>query len=140
MAKLSIRGTDKYGCGAFGASRDGGTRRHEGVDIVTVDNSVFNSLNDGTISKLGYVYKGNFTFRYVQVTHKDGSAWRYFYVNPNDADGKKIVELGLKVKAGQPIGITQSLQFKYPGITPHVHFEIIGNGGFVDPTEIVEND
>ena len=133
MAKLSIRGTDKFGCGAFGARRDGGTRTHVGVDIVTIDGEPFHSLNEGTVSKLGYVYKGNFTFRYVEVTKANGEKWRYHYVQPT-------VELGLKIKIGQKLGDTQSLQFKYKGITPHVHFEIIKNGEYIDPTEIVENE
>lgn len=140
MSKLKIRGIDKYGNGAFGASRDGGSRKHVGVDIITKDGEPFLSLNAGVITRLGYVYKGNYTFRIVEVTHKDGERWRYFYVNPVDANGKKIVEIGLKISVGQTLGTTQSLQFKYPGITPHVHFEIIKNGEYIDPTEIVEND
>ena len=133
MSKLTIRGTDKFGNGAFGASRDGGARKHEGVDIVTIDGEPFYSLNEGVISKLGYVYKGNYTFRYVQVSKNNGEAWRYFYLQPE-------VELGLKIKVGDKLGVTQSLQFKYPGITPHVHFEIMKNGEYIDPTEFVENE
>lgn len=133
MSKLSIRGTDKFGCGAFGARRDGGTRTHVGVDIVTIDGQPFHSLNAGTVTKLGYVYKGSWEFRYVQVEHADKSKWRYYYVSPT-------VELGLKIKIGDKLGLTQSLQGKYKGITPHVHFEIIKNGEYIDPTEIVENE
>jgi len=133
MSKLSIRGTDKFGCGAFGAPRDGGTRKHAGVDIVTVDGEPFLSLNEGTVNKLGYVYKGNFTFRYVEVRSANGELWRYFYVKPS-------VELGIKIHIGSKLGETQSLKFKYPGITPHVHFEIIKDGQHIDPTAIVEPD
>lgn len=131
MRKLSIRGFDKFGCGAFGASRDGGTRTHKGVDIITRDGEPFYSLNEGTVTKLGYVYKGSYTFRYVQVTDKDGAAWRYHYLTPT-------VELGLKIKVGQEIGTSQSLEKKYPGITPHCHFEVMKNGFFVDPTKYVQ--
>jgi len=140
MSKLKIRGIDKWGNGAFGAPRDGGTRKHVGVDIVTRDGEPFLSLNAGTITRLGYVYKGNYTFRLIEVTCKNGDKWRYFYVDPVGKDKKRIVELGLKISVGQILGTTQSLQLKYPGITPHVHFEIIKNGEYIDPTEIVEND
>jgi murein DD-endopeptidase MepM/ murein hydrolase activator NlpD len=93
MAKLSIRGIDKYGNGAFGSKRDGGTRVHNGVDIITRDGFPFFSLNNGTVTKLGWTYKGNAVFRYVQVTHEDKSLWRYLYLCPS-------VELGMKIKKG----------------------------------------
>lgn len=131
MSKLIIRGKDAWGDGAFGSSRDGGERKHNGVDIVTVDGEEFRSLGSGTITKLGYPYKGNYIYRYVQVTSKDGSVWRYFYVNPS-------VELGLKIIKGQILGKTQSLEDRYKGITPHVHFEIMVNGKYVDPTSYVK--
>lgn len=140
MSKLKIRGVDKWGNGAFGASRDGGSRKHVGVDIIVRDGELFLSLNSGVVTRLGYVYKGNYTFRLIEVTCKNGDKWRYFYVDPVGPDKKRIVELGLKISVGQVLGITQSLQKKYPGITPHVHFEIIKNGEYIDPTEIVENE
>ncbi len=130
---LSIRGTDKFGCGAFGASRDGGQRTHQGVDIITVDGDPFHSLCDGTVNSFGYAYKGNFKFRIVNIRKDNGDMWRYFYVEP-------AVELGMKIKTGQQIGTTQTLKFKYPGITPHVHFEIVKDKQHIDPTEFVEFD
>lgn len=124
-----VRGKDNYGAGYFGASR--GERKHVGIDLVLDSGKEFFSFNQGVVSKLGYPYKDALGYRYVQVTNADGSAWRYFYVTP-------MVKLGQIVKKGQVLGITQDLQARYPGITPHVHFEIMKNAEYVDPTYIVQ--
>lgn len=127
MQKLIIRGIDKFGAGHFGASRDGGKRTHVGVDPITIAGADFLSRVEGTVSKLGYPYKGNLDYRYVQITAKNGWLWRYHYVAPS-------VELCLKIKVGDKIGVCQDLQPRYPGITQHVHFEIKVDGEYIDPT------
>jgi murein DD-endopeptidase MepM/ murein hydrolase activator NlpD len=127
MQKLKIRGLDKYGAGHFGARRDGGKRTHRGVDAITVSGDDFYSRVVGTVSKLGYPYEGNYDYRYVQITDKNGWKWRYYYIKPS-------VELGLKINVGDKIGVCQDLHPRYPGITPHVHFEIKDGDKYIDPT------
>jgi murein DD-endopeptidase MepM/ murein hydrolase activator NlpD len=128
MKKLEIRGTDKFGSGAFGSRRDGGKRTHVGVDAITVTNEDFHSRVAGTVSFLGYPYGGDLTYRYVQITDANGWKWRYYYVKPT-------VELGLKINIGDKIGVCQCLQPRYPGMTQHVHFEIKVNNKHIDPTK-----
>jgi murein DD-endopeptidase MepM/ murein hydrolase activator NlpD len=114
MKKLQIRGTDKFGSGAFGSRRDGGKRTHLGVDAITVTNEDFHSRVAGTVSFLGYPYGDDLTYRYVQITDANGWKWRYYYVKPT-------VELGLKINIGD--------------MTQHVHFEIKVNNKHIDPTK-----
>lgn len=127
MEKLKIRGNDAHGSGRFGASRGGGKRTHVGVDAITIAGEDFQSRVEGTVSHLGYPYIGNWHYRYVQITDKNGWLWRYYYVAPT-------VELGLKIKIGDKIGVCQDLQPLYKGITQHVHFEIKVKGKYIDPT------
>lgn len=128
----SIRGCDKFGCGHFGAKR--GDRTHRGVDLVVTAGNPFESLCAGKVTKLGYVYKGDMKLRYVEVTTDSGHRWRFHYVSP-------AVSVGSLVKVGDLLGAVQSLQGRYPGITDHVHFEIIDSSGeYLDPTPIVEGD
>ena len=123
-----IRGSDTFGAGYFKAPR--GKRTHNGVDPVTTTGAAFRSFNDGVVTKLGYPYADDLHYRYVQVTHADGSAWRYFYILPT-------VTMGQHIKTGDPLGTCQSLEPRYPGITQHVHFEVMRNGAYIDPTNLV---
>lgn len=128
MEILKVRGSDNFGAGYFGASRDGGKRKHMGVDAITIAGGDFYARVNGTVTGLGYPYPDTYFYRIVQITDDKGWQWRYFYVAP-------CVELGLKIKVGDKIGVCQDLQPRYPGITQHVHFEIKVKGEHIDPTE-----
>jgi len=127
MQELKVRMFDKWGSGVFGASRDGGRRKHVGIDAITVSGEDFHSRVNGTVSGLGYPYADTYHYRIVQITDSVGRNWRYFYVDP-------CVELGLKIKVGDKIGVCQDLEPRYPGITQHVHFEIKNGKDYIDPT------
>ncbi|MBL8554633.1 MAG: peptidoglycan DD-metalloendopeptidase family protein [Phenylobacterium sp.] len=118
------RGHDAYGEGEFGARRDGGSRRHEGVDFTARAGQVVAAPISGYVSKIGYAYAGDQTLRFVEITNPAlRYAARVFYVNPK-------VRIGDAVAIGRPIGTAHSLQRKYPGgMTDHVHLEIIDQAG-----------
>jgi hypothetical protein len=120
----ALRQTDAYGCGAFGAARDGGARRHEGVDFMADAGQTLAAPISGYVSKIGYAYPGDSTLKFLEITnpalHYEA---RVFYIDPT-------VELGQAVHLGQPIGAHQTLEKKYPGgMTDHVHLEIIDTHG-----------
>lgn len=117
-----IRGSDQQGCGYFGASR--GARLHNGVDFVAQPGDPVRAFLPGVVTKLGYPYAGDLSFRYVEVQRPNGDCVRYFYVSPT-------VETGDRVAAGDMLGTCQALP--YEGITPHYHFEVRVRGQFVDP-------
>jgi peptidoglycan LD-endopeptidase LytH len=130
---LEARGHDSYGQGAFGARRDGGSRRHEGVDYVARAGQPVAAPISGYVTKIGYAYAGDSSLKFVEVTNPAlRIAARVFYVAPD-------VEVGEPVAMGEPIGTAKSLQRKYPhGMTNHVHLEIIdGRGVRLDAQKII---
>jgi len=114
------RGHDAYGEGEFGASRDGGQRRHEGVDFKADAGQTVEAPISGYVTKIGFAYPGDQTLKFVEITNPATHyAARVFYVNPK-------VAVGDTVALGHPIGTAHSLQRKYPGgMTNHVHLEIM---------------
>lgn len=117
------RGHDDFGDGYFGARRDGGSRAHEGVDYVAKAGQAVHAPMSGYVTKIGYAYAGDTELKFVEITNPAlDYAARAFYVEPG-------VEVGQAVHLGQPIGVVESLQDHYPGITDHVHLEILAPGG-----------
>jgi biotin carboxyl carrier protein len=117
------RGHDEFGDGYFGARRDGGSRDHEGVDYQAVAGQDVHAPMSGYVTKIGYAYAGDTGLKFVEITNPAlGYAARAFYVTPT-------VEVGQAVHLGQSVGKVESLQSHYPGITNHVHLEILAPGG-----------
>lgn len=83
------------------------------------------------MTKLGYPYAHDLSFRYVQVTDANGKHCRYFYVSPT-------VEIGDEVVEGDMLGTCQELP--YEGITQHYHFEIKHRGSYLDPIKYLSGD
>ena len=110
-----VRTTDKYGSGEFGAPR--GDHTHRGVDIAAAPGSIVLSPVMGEVTKHGYPYGDDLSFRYIEVTDAKGYRVRLFYIEP-------MVPVGGKVGIGLQVGKVQSLQPRYPGITDHVHVEV----------------
>jgi len=113
------RGDDAYGDGRFHAPRDGGARRHEGVDYVATPGQAVEAPISGYVAKIGFAYRNESTLRYVEIENPAlHMTARVFYVNPD-------VAVGDTVAVGRPIGHAQSLARRYPrGITNHVHLEL----------------
>ena len=120
------RGTDPWGSGHYGASR--GKRIHLGVDLAAQPESVLLSPVKGTVTKLGYPYSDDLSYRYVEITTTNGDRHRFFYVEP-------LVVKGQKVKVDDSIGIVQDIRTRYAGgMTPHIHYEIKDDQGtYLDP-------
>lgn len=133
MAKVHLekRGSDAQGSGEFGAPR--GTRKHNGIDYKAQPGDVILSPVAGKVTKLGYPYdpkdakKGH--LRYVQVSAVDGLDHRLFYIAP-------CVAIGDRVEVGDPVGVSQDLRPVYPGITPHVHYEVKKGAEFINPESL----
>jgi murein DD-endopeptidase MepM/ murein hydrolase activator NlpD len=127
------RGHDTYGEGEFGARRDGGSRRHEGVDYMARAGQDVVAPISGYVTKIGYAYADDGNFKFVEITNPAlRISARVFYVNPK-------VDVGQPVAMGHTIGTARSLQRKYPGgMTDHVHLEVIDRRGVrVDATRII---
>lgn len=118
----AMRGSDSQGKGYFGAPR--GDRTHKGVDFVAKPGEPVRAFMAGTVTKLGFPYADKPQFRYVELTRPNGDRLRYYYVAPT-------AEVGDQIAAGEMLGTCQELP--YPGITQHVHFEVMVRGEYADP-------
>lgn len=132
IAILPKRGSDNYGSGAFGASRGG--RSHNGIDYACHPGSKILSPVNGKVTKLGYPYADDLSYRYVQVTDDEGLDHRIFYVSPEVVTGD-VVMAGVTV-----VGEAQNICRRYPrttdkpaGMTNHIHYEIKGSGRYINP-------
>jgi murein DD-endopeptidase MepM/ murein hydrolase activator NlpD len=128
----AVRGCDGYGCGGFGSRRDGGGRRHEGVDFDARAGQAVKAPISGFVTKIGEAYVDDGRYRFVEITNP---ALRYtarvFYVDPSVGEGKAV-------RLGQPIGRAHSLESRYPGITNHIHLELSRPGGRkIDATRMI---
>lgn len=126
---LPLRGTDPAGSGHWGAPR--GKRIHMGIDFAAPPGGLFISPVSGHVSKLGYPYADDLTYRYVQVTDAQGRDHRFFYLAPE-------LRLGAKVIATVDVlGKVQDVSKRYPvpkGMKPHVHYGVrLEDGSYINP-------
>lgn len=124
--------SDRRGDGHFGSSRDGGSRLHSGVDYTAENGQDIVAVTSGTITKIGYTYSDDLSFRYVEIQTNDGYAVREYYVSPGDG-----IAVGVTIDVGQNIGTAQDLTGRYPGITNHVHVEVRHDGQLVNPSDYI---
>lgn len=131
MAILPDRESDDYGEGYFGASR--GSRTHNGVDKGCFPNAQILAPVDGEVTKLGYPYSDDLSYRYVQITDKDGLNHRIFYIYPHVQVGE-ICTAGVTV-----IGISQDISQRYTEkgrMNNHIHVEIKRGNEYLNPEEV----
>jgi len=128
----AIRGCDDQGCGHFGAPR--GIRTHRGADYTADSGQNVVAAARGTVTRIGYPYADDLSYRYVEIQGANGYTVRELYVSP--AEG---IAVGSQVSAGQAIGTAQNLTTRYTGITNHVHVEIRRNGNYINPAMLIPN-
>jgi hypothetical protein len=130
LFKGKIRGQDTWGSGDYGAPR--GNHKHRGVDFECAKQMTVLSLKRGFVTKWGFPYNRDDTkkahFRYIEIEGFADVKIRYFYVFP-------YVKPGDQVDVFQEIGMQQHLGGVWPGITEHIHIEVIVHGERIDPKE-----
>ena len=130
---LGQRGEDAYGSGAFGASRDGGRRRHNGIDLVAPVGAPIRAPLSGIVTRVGQAYSRDPELQFVEITSPTTRySARVFYVGPSHAPGAQVT-------AGEIIGQAQDLGRRYAsGMTNHVHVEFADRRGAVlDPLAVL---
>jgi murein DD-endopeptidase MepM/ murein hydrolase activator NlpD len=127
-----VREDDLYGSGRFLAPRDGGKRKHEGVDYIAAPGKIIRAPFAGTVSRVGYAYGGEHAYRFIEIADAAlGLTARVFYVD-------SPLAVGQHVQAGQSIGTAERISMRYPLITNHVHVEIMdARGRHLDPGAIL---
>jgi murein DD-endopeptidase MepM/ murein hydrolase activator NlpD len=115
-----VAGQFRYGSG-WGAPRDGGTRRHQGIDLLAPAGTRLVAVEDGRIGLRWGQDGGNAGSRLW--LHGDSGTY-YFYAH----NRRNLARPGQRVKRGQAlaeVGNTGNA-VRTP---PHVHFEVHPRGG-----------
>jgi hypothetical protein len=129
FAKITAKNTPRYcdpqGCGHFGAPR--GSRKHSGLDIITVPNEVIFSPINGKVTRFPFPYAGDLSFTGIEIKNADYEV-KIFYM-------KAVILANVTVVKGQAIGNAQNIAKKHGGgMINHVHIEVRDkNGVLIDP-------
>lgn len=132
IVELEIR-NDPAGKGHYGAPR--GERTHRGIDFVCTPGAAVLTPVGGIVTRLGYPYADDLSWRYVEVTTSaDKLRHRFFYVEPADN-----IKVGTHVGTHTIIGAAQDIPRKYPDqqMIAHVHYEVKDQAGnYMDPGKV----
>ena len=113
----------------FGGRRHpilGYVKMHTGVDWATAYGTPIFASGNGVVEKVGL--EGGYG-KYVRIKHNNGYETAYGHMSAF----AKGMEAGKRVRQGQVIGFVGSTGLS---TGPHVHYEILVNGRFVDPMRI----
>ena len=125
-----IAATAKSNIGSFwGAGRDGGMRKHEGIDIFAPAKSPAVAVSDGYITSVSENTLGG----KVIFMHPDNSNYNVYYAHLH----QQLVTQGQRVKAGEIIGLTGNTG-NAKSTASHLHFGIYTFSGAIDPLAFVE--
>lgn len=126
-----LRGKDPLGDGAFGASRSGGTRSHNGIDFrATPGEAIFAPIS-GTVTRIAYPYADDMRYTGIEIKNESYTV-KMFYLIPT-------AKVGTAVKKGNQVGIAQDISAKHGAqMINHVHFEVYDNTGrLLNPTALI---
>lgn len=135
-----VRQIDVAGDGSFGASRDGGTRLHLGLDLIANpgDDVVAPCRCEVTHIGLAYPDSALGSLHLQGWDDWSGYSFKLLYVEPEVTVGEIIV-------AGEIVGSAQSVADYYAskginGMTNHTHFEVHNGTGAVNPLSFLEGE
>jgi peptidoglycan LD-endopeptidase LytH len=127
MPVVGIQPRDLFN--SWGDSRDGGRRRHKGIDIFAPKGTGVVAVADGIVSYIGDQPKGGLC---LWLTTEDGASFYYAHL---DRWASGLFE-GMEVRSGDLLG--------YVGNTgnakttpPHLHFGVNDNDEMVNPYPIL---
>lgn len=108
-------------------SRDGGARRHTGMDIRCAHGSPIYACAGGVVNSVGFHQKGGY---YVSVVDDDGCEYFYYHMKRDS----QIVRRGQRVETGEQLGLSGNTG---NSAAPHLHLSIITpEKRFIDPFNI----
>jgi murein DD-endopeptidase MepM/ murein hydrolase activator NlpD len=124
LGLFPVKGRTDQAIGSFwGNERDGGARRHEGVDIFAPRGTPAVAATDGYITRTGESKLGG---RVVWLADARGQHLYYAHLD------KQLVQPGQRVRAGDTLGLVGNTG-NARTTAPHLHFGIYRTGGAVDP-------
>lgn len=124
-----ITGTKSNIGSYWGDERDGGRRKHEGIDIFATQGTPVVAISDGVIEFVGNDDIGGKTI----TVQPDDYDWEAYYAHLD----QQYVISGERVKKGQLIG-TVGNTGNAKSTPAHLHFGIYTDAGAVDPLQYVK--
>jgi peptidoglycan LD-endopeptidase LytH len=107
----------------WGDGRDGGRRKHEGIDIFAPRGTPVVAVTSGRVSRVGENRLGG------KVVNVSGGGYSYYYAHLDS----QMVRSGQRVEIGDTLGLVGNTGNAIT-TAPHLHFGIYGGGrGAVDP-------
>lgn len=116
----------------FGNPRGGGSREHEGLDMLAPEGTPVVSPTEAEVARVGD-YPG--AGKYV-ITENDGGERFYYYHLEDQAED---LDRGDELEAGELIGFVGSTGNASEAV-PHLHFEIREDGDPKDPYERITEE
>jgi murein DD-endopeptidase MepM/ murein hydrolase activator NlpD len=101
-------------------------KMHTGVDWAAPNGTPIYASGNGTVEKAGWESGYG---KYVRLRHTNGYETAYGHMSAF----ARGIKAGVRVRQGQLIGYVGSTGLS---TGPHVHYEIVVNGRFVDPMRI----
>jgi murein DD-endopeptidase MepM/ murein hydrolase activator NlpD len=105
---------------------------HHGEDYMSTPGQAVYAAMSGRVVSLANPYSDWPALHGILIIASDGTACYLFYMNALQGT------VGSIVRAGDSVGIAQSLQEKYPGIIEHIHVQIIRSGTFLDLVNLIK--
>lgn len=132
------RGTDSWGSGVFGASRDGGGRAHAGLDCIAIPGDLVVAPFPGVIVRLGVAYPLSTLGSIHLRGHGDFEGWeaKLLYVASDPGLGGRMVAMGDRLGEAQDVAAYwRSQQPGHVGdMKNHVHLEVrVTDARLIDP-------
>ena len=128
----SIWPTKGWKSRGFGMKFDpftGYKQMHRGIDVANHTGTPIIATADGKIKVIGNQASG--MGKYVTIDHGYGFQTRYGHLS------KITVKRGQKVKRGDVVALMGSTGYS---TGPHLHYEVIRNGKFLNPKKYILND
>lgn len=107
----------------------GDYRTHNGVDIKSEKGADVTAADDGVIEKVYTDVLG----KTIIIDHENGYKSKY-----SNLDGVDKISEGQKVMRGDRIACVGEFSVGETAIEPHIHFEIIRDGEFLNPEEFLD--
>ena len=111
----------------WGDPRDGGRRRHEGIDVFAARGTPLLAAADATVTR---VRDGGLGGKQVWLRTRDGLRLYYAHLD------EQLATAGTRVGAGDTVG-TVGNTGNARTTPPHLHFGVYAGGGAVDPFPFV---
>lgn len=139
-----FRGVDSWGVGGYGSPRDGGKRKHLGLDFLGKPGDTIVATIGGRIDRLGHMYAGATEMRNIHII---GTS-EYAHYSALLGYVTATASVDTDVQVGAAIGTLQDVAgywaarrpSHYGAMKNHCHMSLRIDGTYVDPGHYLPTD